>query len=162
VNALKQNLNSTRAEAQEFYDGYFAVFPKIYGYFEKVKQEAKERGYTQTLFGRRRNFPGLHSSLPQIKAMNERMAMNAPLQGTAADIVKLAMIEVDKILEKNNWRGQAELLLQVHDELIYEVKKELVDEVKPLIKQAMENVLDNKAVPLEVHTKVGDNWGEAK
>ncbi len=162
VNALKQNLNSTRAEAQEFYDGYFAAFPKIYGYFEKVKQGAKERGYTKTLFGRRRNFPGLHSSLPQIKAMNERMAMNAPLQGTAADIVKLAMIEVDKILEKNNWRGKAELLLQVHDELIYEVKKDLVDEVQPLIKHAMENVLENKTVPLEVHAKIGENWGEAK
>lgn len=162
VSALQRNLNSTRAEAQEFYDGYFTAFPAIGGYFEQVKQAALERGYTETYFGRRRHFPGLKSKLPQIKAMNERMAMNAPLQGTAADIVKLAMIRVDHRLAEEKLQEQVHLLLQVHDELIYEVAEAVVEPVKKLIKQEMEGVLGDSSIPLRASAKEGANWAEAE
>jgi DNA polymerase-1 len=162
VSALQRNLNSTRAEAQEFYDGYFTAFPAIHGYFEKVKAEALARGYTETYFGRRRYFPGLKSKLPQIKAMNERMAMNAPLQGTAADIVKLAMINADRRLGEASLLDRAHLLLQVHDELIYEVETEALAEATKLIQTEMENVIPESPIPLRASAKAGPNWAEAK
>jgi DNA polymerase-1 len=158
VTALQGNLGGTRAEAQEFYDNYFLKFPKIGGYFEKVKREAAQKGYTETLFGRRRYFPGFGSSLPYVRAMAERMAMNAPLQGTAADIIKLAMIQVDKTLSGNT---AVSLLLQVHDELIFEIKKDAVEAAIPAIKKAMENV-GELSVPLAVDVSVGEKWGELK
>jgi DNA polymerase-1 len=161
VTALQKNLNSTRAEAQEFYDQYFAAFPKINAYFEKVKAEAKEKGYTETFFGRRRYFPGLKAKLPYIVAMNERMAMNAPLQGTAADIVKIAMRKVDDEIKKNKWQNNVHLLLQVHDELIFEVEERLVAEVKPVIQKVMEGAIDS-TVPFITTASEGDNWGDAE
>jgi DNA polymerase-1 len=156
VTALQANLGGTRAEAQEFYDNYFVKFPKISGYFEKVKREAAKIGYTETLFGRRRYFPGFGSSMPFVRAMAERMAMNAPIQGTAADVVKLAMIQVDKAIAGNN---SVAMLLQVHDELIFEIKKDAVDDAVPLIKNAMENV-GKLSVPLVVDVSTGERWGE--
>lgn len=161
VNALKANLGTSRDEAQKFYDDYFANFPSIQNYFEEVKTNARKLGYTETFFGRRRYFSGLKSSLPFVRAMNERMAVNAPLQGTAADIVKLAMINVDKLLEKNNWRADAHLLLQVHDELIYEIKSEKVSEILPQIKAEMEAV-KGLSVPLVATAGSGPNWAEVK
>lgn len=161
VSALQKNLNSTRAEAQEFYDGYFAAFPKIHGYFEQVKSEARLRGYTETYFGRRRYFSGIKSRLPYIKAMNERMAMNAPLQGTAADLVKIAMRRIDDEIRARGWEKQVYLLLQVHDELIFEAKTEIVDAVAPVIQKIMENIITS-AVPLKVAMARGRNWGEAE
>ena len=166
VNALRANLSSagsavTREEAQRFYDQYFASFPKIKDYFEKVITQARKLGYTETLFGRRRYFPGLRSKLPFVKAMNERMAMNAPLQGTAADIVKLAMTAVDKMLGEEKLTDQVFLLLQVHDELLYEIKTDAVIKVLPQIQVAMERVVGG-VVPFSVHATVADNWGETK
>lgn len=158
VTALQGNLGGTRAEAQEFYDNYFMKFPKIAGYFEKVKREAAKIGYTETLFGRRRYFPGFGSSMPFVRAMAERMAMNAPIQGTAADVVKLAMIQVDTAISQNE---SISLLLQVHDELIFEIKKDAVDGAIPLIKNAMENV-GKLSVPLVVDVSIGEKWGEMK
>ncbi|MBI2099753.1 MAG: hypothetical protein HYT48_00225 [Candidatus Vogelbacteria bacterium] len=161
VSALQRNLGSDRVTAQEFYNSYFAAFPKIKNYFTQTITQAKKSGYTETFFGRRRYLPGLKSALPQIKAMNERMAMNAPLQGTAADIVKLAMINIDKLIEAKDWQNQVYLLLQVHDELIYEIADALVAEAAPLIKSAMEAVVSGE-VPILAHTAIGDNWAEAK
>lgn len=158
VTALQGNLGGTRAEAQEFYDNYFAKFPKIAGYFEKVKREAAKIGYTETLFGRRRYFPGFGSSMPFVRAMAERMAMNAPIQGTAADVVKLAMIQVDKAISGNE---NTSMLLQVHDELIFEIKQDSIDKAIPLIKNAMENI-GKLSVPLVVDVSVGEKWGEMK
>jgi DNA polymerase-1 len=158
VTALQGNLGGTRAEAQEFYDNYFVKFPKIAGYFEKVKREAAKIGYTETLFGRRRYFPGFGSSMPFVRAMAERMAMNAPIQGTAADVVKLAMIQVDKAISGND---SVSMLLQVHDELIFEIKKDAVEGAIPLIKNAMENV-GKLSVPLVADVSVGEKWGEMK
>lgn len=161
VNALKQSLGATREEAQRFHADYFAAFPTIRNYFEEIKTSARRLGYTETFFGRRRYFPGLKSSLPFVRAMNERMAVNAPLQGTAADIVKIAMRKVDELIEKNNWRDSVHLLLQVHDELIYEIKNELVSEVLPQIKRAMEQAAEI-GVPIVATAASGPNWAEVK
>lgn len=162
VNALKINLGSSREEAQDFYNNFFATFPTIRQYFDKVKQEALERGYTETFFGRRRYFPGLKSKLPQIKAMSERMAMNAPLQGTAADIVKKAMIAVDDKIRAEKLEGQVNLLLQVHDELIYEIKEDKAEIASKLIQAAMEGVMSETPIPFTTSVGLGPNWAEAK
>jgi len=159
VNALRVNLGSTREEAQEFYDNYFKSFPKIQAYFENVVKEARQRGYTETYFGRHRYFESLNSRLPQLKAQAERMAMNAPLQGTAADLVKMAMIKADERLKKEKLDQDAHLILQVHDELIYEVKKECLEQTGEIVKEAMEKVADFP-VPLEVGLSAGPSWGE--
>ena len=159
VNALKANLGTTRDEAQQFMDNYFASFPTIKKYFGLVIEGARERGYTETLFGRRRYLPALRSPLPQIKASAERMAMNAPLQGTAADIIKLAMIRADRDIKEAGLENDVFLLLQIHDELIFEVKKEVVIRALSIIKKAMEQVVDIP-VPIEVSSAVGPRWGE--
>src|SRR3989338_7595867 len=121
VSALRANLGSSREEAQQFYDQYFLAFPKIADYFEKTKSDAKKKGYTETIFGRRRHFPNLRSRIPFMKAMAERMAQNAPIQGTAADFVKIAIVRVEEALHKEKLDKNVDLLLQVHDELIFEV-----------------------------------------
>ncbi len=162
VNALRVNLGSTRDEAQAFYNNYFETFPTIKNYFEQVKAETLERGYTETYFGRRRHFPGLNSRLPQVRAMNERMAMNAPLQGTAADIVKKAMIAVDQKIVEQGLGSEAFLLLQVHDELIYELKSESVERLLPLIRSAMEGVMTETNLPFPTSLALGPNWADAK
>ena len=167
VTALKQNLGSTRAEAQEFYDQYFVTFPKIANYFEEVKKNALKKGYTETLFGRRRQFPNLRSHIPFMKAMAERMAMNAPLQGTAADFVKIAMRDADHAITKAGLAVHVELILQVHDELIYEVKndKEIIAKATKVIKRAMEEVArgtKGEHVPMLVESKEGKRWGSMK
>lgn len=167
VNALKQNLGSTREEAQQFYDQYFIAFPKIAAYFDNVKVEATKKGYTETLFGRRRYFPNLRSRIPFMKAMAERMAMNAPLQGTAADLFKIAMLKADDALKDKHLDNDAALILQVHDELILEVRDdpETIKTVTEVVKKAMTSV--NKGtrganVPLVVDSKHGKRWGSLK
>jgi len=159
VNALKTNLGTTREEAQKFYDNYFATFPTIRKYFDGVVAEAEKTGYTETLFGRRRYLEALKSYLPQIKAGAERMAMNAPLQGTAADILKMAMIKADKDLRKAKLDDKVFLLLQIHDELIFEVKKGSETEAGKIIKEAMEEAVEFP-VPISVSFKQGESWGD--
>ncbi len=161
VNALKQNLGSTRDEAEEFYNNYFATFPTIKNYFDTVKADAMKEGYTATAFGRRRYFPGLKSRLPYVKAMAERMAMNAPIQGTAADIVKIAMRQVTEALEKAKLSERAHLLLQIHDELIFEVEDGVVPEAQKVIIRAMEEI-EGINVPLAVNAASGKRWGELR
>lgn len=159
VNALKVNLNTTREEAQKFYDNYFATFPKIKEYFDNVISGAYKIGYTETLFGRRRYFPELKSQLPFMRASAERMAMNAPLQGTAADFVKLAIIKADEELRKLKMLDRVHLLLQIHDELIYEIEEDVVKDIVPVIDKAMESV-GKMRVPLTVNWGMGERWGE--
>lgn len=181
VNALRQNLTKpeidsekpteeiTRKEAQTFYDNYFAQFPTIATYLESIKNFAKEHGYTQTLFGRKRYFPGINSPLPFIRAMAERMATNAPIQGTAtADIIKIGMKKVDEELNKAGIIDDVKLILQVHDELVYEIKEDKVEQATKIIEQAMKNAIPHEflnnlePVPLEVSCDVGKNWGDLK
>lgn len=166
VNALRENLGTDRAAAQKFYEDYFVAYPGLAHYLEETKKFAAKKGYTETLFGRRRLFPGITSKIPYIKAAAERMAINAPIQGTAtADIIKKAMVDVDKLIEEKGWRGRVELLMQVHDELVFEVEGGLLDEAIPLISKCMENVLPvekSKGVPIEVNASVGDTLATLK
>src|SRR3989344_1087485 len=163
VTALQKNIGTDRAEAQAFLDGYFNKFFGLAQYLEDVKRQTAKNGYTETFFGRRRYFPEINSKLPFIRASAERMAINARIQGTGADITKLAMIEIDKFLESKNLKNDVNLLLQVHDELVYEVKESIVDSVVPEIKKIMENIIDPKKIEGIVcvaNASVGDNWVE--
>jgi len=169
VNALKQNLGTDRKEAQIFYDNYFAEFPTIAAYLESIKIFAKEHGYTETLFGRKRYFPGIKSPIPFIRAMAERMATNAPIQGTAtADIIKIGMKKADLALREVSLIDDVHLLLQVHDELIYEIKESKVAEAKKVIEQALKDVIPGefikgkKSVPFLVSVSHGRTWGDLK
>lgn len=159
VNALRANLGGTREEAQEFYNNYFKKFPKIGAYFEKTVNDARKKGYTETYFGRRRHFESIKSSLPFIRASAERMAQNAPIQGTAADLLRIAMKKVDDTLEKKGLLNKAHIILQVHDELIYEVEEGVLSDAANIIKEGMEGVA-SLSVPLEVNISTGDSWGE--
>lgn len=167
VNALRQTLGDTvtREEAQKFLNDYLNEYAGLTAYLEETKQNAARLGYTETLFGRRRFFSGFKSSLPHIQAQAERMAINAPVQGTAADIIKLAMVHVDEWIEKNGLRDRARLLLQVHDELVFEVKKDGVKEVALDIAHVMETVINPKdlhGIPITVEIAMGENWGETE
>jgi len=161
VNALKVNLGSSQEEARQFLNEYFDTFPQLTDYIERVKLDAARSGYTETLFGRRRYFQGLTSSVPYIRAGAERMAVNAPIQGTSADIIKIAMKSVEDYLEDEGLRGDAHLLLQVHDELIYEITQKKAKRVGEEIRERMENVLADRTVsiPLTVEMSRGPNWG---
>ncbi len=165
VTALQKNIGTDRAEAQEFLDGYFNKFHGLGEYLENVKRETAQKGYTETFFGRRRYFPDINSKLPFMKASAERMAINAPIQGTGADITKIAMIEVDRFIKSKDLEKDVRLLLQVHDELVYEVKENIVESVAPEIKKIMQNVIDPKkthGVTLAANASVGDNWMETE
>ncbi|MEK7185130.1 MAG: DNA polymerase, partial [Patescibacteria group bacterium] len=165
VNALRVNLgveNTTREEAQHFYDEYFKTFSTLAAFLEKIKADATKTGYTETFFGRRRYFPGLRSKLPFIRASSERMAINAPFQGTCADILKLAMIRVDDYLKLEKLTEDAHLVMTVHDELVYEVRKSASAKIVPKISEIMERLIapeKTAGVPLVVKASVGPNWG---
>lgn len=165
VNALRANMGVGKEEAQEFLDGYFNTFSGLAEYLERVKRETAQKGYTETFFGRRRYFPEIHSKLSFMKAQAERMAINAPIQGTEADVIKLAMIRVREYLKKEKLDTKVHLLLQVHDELVYEVEEGLVEKIAPVIKDIMENVIDPRktsGVVCVANASVGQNWAEMK
>lgn len=162
VNALRENLGGDRAEAQEFYNRYFETFTGLAEYLSKTKASAARVGYTETFFGRKRFFPNLRSKLPYVRAMAERMAINAPIQGTQSDIIKLAMVKIQNLID-TSYKGKVAMVLQIHDELIFEVSKEVVDEVAVQIRKVMEHVLteeEAKGIPIIVSAKVGLNWEE--
>ncbi|MDP3402655.1 MAG: DNA polymerase [bacterium] len=163
VNALKTQLDTSLAEAHTFYDDYFATFDSLAKYLESTRGYARKHGYTETLFGRRRQFPEMKSSLPYVRAQAERMAINAPIQGTQADLIKRAMVEVDRELRENGDREEAHLLLQVHDELVYEVRAERAKELGTRIKEVMEQAFPKEltnGVPILADAKQGANWGD--
>ncbi len=168
VSSLRKTLGGTRDEAQKFYDNYFRQFSRISDYMQEVKDEALKTGYTETLFGRRRFFPGLRSPIPFIKNMAERTATNAPIQGTAADIIKLAIRYADQDLKKAGLVDKAHLVLQIHDELVYEIEEEALPKAQKIILDAMQGVMERSYlhyktnIPLEVHFGAGDNFGEVK
>lgn len=169
VSALQQNLGTSRKEAQEFHDAYFASFPNIAGYMESTSAFAKKQGYTVTLFGRRRYFPLMKSPLPYLRAAAERQAGNAPIQGTAtADCIKIAIRNAHEALKKAGLLESTHLVLQVHDELIYEVSEAVAEKVAPIVEEAMKNAIPEEflgsltAVPLEVHVARGNTWAELK
>lgn len=165
VNALRANLGegTSREEAQEFLNAYFNTFTRVAEYLEETKAFARQNGYTQTLFGRRRYFPGIRSSAPFIRAQAERMAINAPVQGTAADVMRIAMNQVHAYIQKEKLQDEIRMLLQVHDELVFEIKEEKRDMHIQKIAAIMEGVLKDKEdrdVPISVSVGVGNSWGE--
>jgi DNA polymerase-1 len=164
VNSLRGNLGTDRAEAQKFYNDYFATFSGLAAYIDRIKGEAARDGYTETFFGRRRYFEGIKSKVPFIRAMAERMAVNAPIQGTEADIIKLAMIKIDDYIQKEGLSDDVRMLLQVHDELLFEIREKAdVDGIAAKIKEIMESVIDpskTSGVKCVADYSVGKNWGE--
>ncbi|MDQ5912277.1 MAG: polymerase [Patescibacteria group bacterium] len=164
VNALKANLGSTQAEARAFYDNYFKTFKGVAEYLNKVKFDTAQNGYTETLFGRRRYFEGINSKLPFIRAAAERMAINAPIQGTAtADMVKISMNMIHAKLKALGMLNDVRLLLQVHDELVFEIRTPEVKKMAIMIKQTMESVLteeQSKGVPIVTSANAGKNWNK--
>jgi DNA polymerase-1 len=157
--SLAEDIGVSRYEAKEYIESYLANYSGVRNYMKKVVADAREIGYTQTMFGRRRYIPELKSSNFNIRQGAERIALNTPIQGTAADLIKLAMIRVEKAL--NERYPQAELLLQVHDELIVECPEEIAEEVAQLVSREMEQIaLLN--VPLTAEAKTGKSWYDAK
>lgn len=154
---LSQRTDLNQEEAKEFIEKYFRVYQGLKKYIEETKKRVHQLGYVETMFGRRRGLPEIYSTMPQLVAQAERMAVNMPLQGTAADIIKLAMIAIQEKLPKNS--HDSKMLLQVHDELVFEVPNEDVEKVTKFVKQQMEKVT-KLTVPLIVDVKVGNNWSE--
>ncbi len=167
VNALRTNLGpeTSREEAQSFLTAYFNTFTRLAEYLEETKEYARQHGYTETLFGRRRHFPGIKSHAPFIKAQAERMAINAPIQGTAADVLRVAMNEIYAYLLQAELLDRVRMLLPVHDELIFEITDSEVETYIPNLVSIMEGVLrnhDTEGVPLKVDVAVGKNWADLR
>ena len=155
---LSQDLSISKKEAAEYIERYFETYPKIKTFLDGLVEDAKKNGYVTTMFGRRRPVPELSSSNFMQRSFGERVAMNAPIQGTAADIIKLAMINVYNALKEHNLRSR--LILQVHDELLVETAEDEVETVKQIMLDGMKNAVSLK-VPLEVDLKEGKDWLEA-
>lgn len=156
---LGQDLDISRKEAEGYIEKYFATYGKVKEFLDRTVEDAKKNGYTVTMFGRRRPIPELASSNFMTRSFGERAAMNAPVQGTAADIIKIAMVRVNRRLKKEHL--QSKLVLQIHDELIIETKKEEVEIVQKILVQEMMHAAD-LTVPLLVDANVGDSWYDAK
>ena len=156
---LGQRLNIGTSEAQEILDAYFAAFPSVKAFMERTVEEARERGYTETVFGRRRRIPELSSGQRNVRMAGERQAMNAPIQGLAADIFKVALVRLDADLESSDLRSR--LILQVHDEVIVEVPPDEREQADALVLHAMSGAFDLR-VPLEVNLSHGPSWAAAK
>jgi DNA polymerase I len=161
-NALAESAGIPRHEARAFIEKYFLTFPKVREYLDNAKELAYAQGYVETIFGRRRYLPELRSNIPYLRAAGERMAVNAPIQGTNADAIKLAMIELNKIIAER-WGLHADasvkMLLQVHDELVFEVKKGFASAIVPIIREKMEGAIKLR-VPVKVDIRIGRSWGE--
>ncbi len=155
---LAKQLHIERGEAQKYIDKYFEQYPKILDYMENTRIFAEEHGYVETIFGRRLYLPEIHSKNMMLRKAATRAAINAPMQGTAADLIKLAMIEIDQLITKNFPNNY--MVLQVHDELIFECEDKKIDDFIKNIKDLMENTTKLK-VPLIVDANVGNNWDEA-
>jgi DNA polymerase-1 len=155
---LSQTLNIPQKEAKEIIDSYFAQYPAIKEYISGNIQKAHKDGFVKTIMGRKRQLPDIHSGNATVRGFAERNAINAPIQGSAADIIKKAMINIHKSLCEGEFKSK--MILQVHDELVFDVPKNEVERLKALVKDNMENAVE-LAVPLEVEMNTGTNWLEA-
>ena len=156
---LSENLSVKASEAKELISKYLAMYPKVKEYMDYIIKDAKDKGYVKTLFGRKRVIEELSNTNYIIRKSGERIALNTGIQGTGADIIKKAMIEIDKEITKRNLNSK--MLVQVHDELVFSVPFSELEEMKTLVKQIMENTY-KILVPLKVEIEVGDNWYDAK
>jgi len=152
---LAEQIKTSRKDAKAYIEQYLNKYKGIKNFMEKIDEEAKTNGYVTTMFGRRRNIPELKSTNFMVRQFGSRAALNMPIQGTAADIMKIAMIEVDKQIKKQNL--DAKILLQIHDELLIEAKCEEEEKVKKMLKDSMENAA-KLLVPLVVEVEEADNW----
>jgi DNA polymerase-1 len=155
---LAQQLNKSRAEAKELIDNYYATFPKLKQYIASQVELARENGYVETILNRRRYLKNINSQNAIVRSADERNAVNAPIQGSAADIIKIAMINISEMLKTGNFRSK--MLLQVHDELVFDIHKDEIGILKPMIRKEMENAF-KLSVPLTVDMDEGQNWLEA-
>jgi len=156
---LSQNLNITRKEAAQFIDQYFEIFQGVRRYMDDIVKDARRDGYVKTMLERRRYLPEINASNFNLRSFAERTAMNTPIQGTAADIIKLAMVQMDEALRER--KLQSRMLLQVHDELVFEVPADELELMKELVPSVMEKALP-LSVPLKAEVSFGENWYEAK
>jgi DNA polymerase-1 len=154
---LEQATELSREEAARFIAAYFEKYPKVKQYLESTKEQARKTGYVQTILGRRRFIPEINSSNRQVREAAERMAINMPVQGTSADVIKVAMLNLCREMDKQKLKSR--MLLQVHDELIFEVPEEELETMRRLVPEVMSTALP-LSVPLKVDTKTGSNWGE--
>ncbi|MEA1872219.1 MAG: DNA polymerase I [Chloroflexota bacterium] len=154
---LEQATNLNREEAAQFIARYFEKYPRVKEYLEATKEQARKLGYVQTVLGRRRFLPEINSSNRMVREAAERMAINAPVQGSSADIIKIAMINLHREMQKLNLKSK--MLLQIHDELLFEVPEEEVEEMKSLVSELMPGAVE-LCVPVKIDIKLGRNWGE--
>lgn len=164
--ALAKNMNVSRNEAKDFIDKYFSGFPKVAQYLDRIVHDAKIKGYTETLFGHRRTVSDLNSSIPFLRAGAERMATNAPIQGTSADVIRRSLVAVCADIEEKKLVDKAFPIMQIHDELVFEVADDVIAEVAKIIKEIMEHPIQKEflgtrqAVPIRTEMYSGKNWGE--
>ena len=156
---LSQQLNISRREAAEFIEQYYKSYPKIRTYMNSVVEFCEKNGYVETLMGRRREIPEIKDKNRQVREFGRRAAMNAPIQGSAADLIKLAMINIYRRMQEAGVRSR--MILQVHDELIFNVPEDEIEQMTKLIEEGMTQAMKLK-VPLTVECSVGKNWYEAK
>jgi len=157
--SLAKELGTSAGEAQKFIDRYFEERPRVREYLDRVVEEARERGFSETIFGRQRQVPELRMPDRALQQAGRRIALNNPIQGSAADLIKVAMLRVDRALGSRKLGTR--MILQVHDELVFEVPEGEKAAVEPLIREAMEGAAE-LAVPLKVHLGFGPNWADAK
>ena len=155
---LSQRLRCSRAAAKKIIDDYFASFPSIRSFIDDTVAMARESGYVETLFGRRRYIADINSKNATVRALAERNAVNAPIQGTSADIIKLAMVAIDRRMQAEGFRSA--MVLQIHDELLFEVVPEELESLTSLVVKEMENVI-SLSIPLTVECNHGTNWLES-
>ena len=156
---LSEQLGVSRYEAHDFIERYYAAYPKIRTYMDKIVKDCEEKGYVETLCGRRREIPEIHDKNHATREFGKRAAMNAPIQGSAADLIKLAMIHIDQMMK--DAKVKSKMILQVHDELIFNVPKEEVEVMTKLINDGMVNAM-HLQVPLTAECSIGSDWYEAK
>jgi DNA polymerase-1 len=155
---LADRLSISRTEAKEIIDNYFRQYPFVKRYMDESIERAREKGYVETILGRRRYLRDINSANQTVRGFAERNAINAPIQGSAADMIKVAMINIQKDIQKKNLKSR--MLLQVHDELVFDVLNEELDELRKLVEHRMKTALPLK-VPVEVGIGTGNNWLEA-
>ena len=155
---LAKQLDIPQTEAKEYIDNYFKIYPEILDYMEKAKAFAHANGYVETIYGRKLFIANINN--PRLKAYAERAAINAPMQGTGAEILKKAMIRIREILKKQNLESDVRMLLQVHDELVFEVKEDKIEIATKIIRETMENI-EKFSIPLVVEVGVAKNWTDA-
>jgi DNA polymerase-1 len=151
-------LSISRTEAKDLIDGYFDTYKGVKAYMDECIKLAREKGYVETIYGRKRYLPDINSNNQTVRGLAERNAINAPIQGSAADVIKAAMIAINKQMNEKGLKSQ--MIIQVHDELNFDVYKPELDTMKAIVKDCMENVI-KLSVPLEVEMGVGQNWLEA-